>query len=610
MQSFNDQYSHSTTLEPSKSFKTRAIFDSMEISTKQFYMFDNDTGEIIDLRTSEIVEYDQIQFQKENAWQDFWKESQLKTLELIKACKQGQFTLVESILQSQHFIDINAKDSNDQTCLHFACSSGNFQIAYHLIQKGSYLNEQDCDGCTPLMISVKGNLIDIVTLLVYNKANVDRQDFSMNTPLHVALENNSLEIIQILLKYKADPYIKNAENINALQLISNTEQQLIFKQFGYEKQYVIERLVKSTKEPKDQKDSASYRKSINRIMKFLGQSVSTNTLQKQTYQARQSVVPIGGQNIGPDSFTYHKELGKGAFGIVYLVKKKDEQNSLYAMKVLRKEKISQKLLPYIQTEKSILSVIDHPFIVKLHYAFQTQHKLFLVMDFCPGGDLTKLLDLKSKLSEQVAKMYTAEIILAIEALHQNKIMYRDLKPQNIIIDNKGHCMLTDFGLAKTDIENENTKSFCGTPAYMAPEVVNKKLYNRSVDWYQLGTITHEMLFGMPPYYSHNREELFENIKNKQLKFPQNNLSKEALSFISQLLERNPTKRLGAKKDSEEVKAHPWFSDINWDSAMNKKLPVPLPSIMNQANQTLQVNFDEDSQIQQRKAVDNWTFISD
>ncbi|CAD8046865.1 unnamed protein product [Paramecium sonneborni] len=611
MQSFNEEQSHSTTLEPSKSFKTRAIFDSMEISTKQFYMFDNDTGEIIDLRTSQIVEYDQIQFQKENAWQDFWKESQLKTLELIKACKQGQFSIVESIMQSSNFIDINAKDSNDQTCLHFACSSGNFQIAYHLIQKGSLVNEQDCDGYTPLMVSVKNNHIDLVTLLLYNKANVDRQDFLMNTPLHIALDNNCLEIITILLKYKADPYIQNAENLNALQLISNTDQQQIFKQFGYEKQYVGERLVQSTKESKESKDfNSSYRKSISRIMKFLGQSVPTNSLSKQNYQARQSVVPIGGNNIGPDSFTYHKELGKGSFGVVYLVKKKDEQNSLYAMKVLRKEKISQKLLPYIQTEKSILSVIDHPFIVKLHYAFQSECKLFLVMDFCPGGDLTKLLDLKQKLQEQIAKMYTAEIILAIEALHQNKIMYRDLKPQNIIIDNKGHCMLTDFGLAKTDIENEDTKSFCGTPAYMAPEVVNKKLYNRSVDWYQLGTITHEMLFGMPPYYSHNREELFENIKNKQLKFPQNNLSKDALSFISQLLERNPSKRLGAKKDSEEVKAHSWFQGINWDDVMNKKLPVPMPSIMNQANQTIQVNFEEDSQIQQKKAIDNWTFISD
>ncbi|CAD8140399.1 unnamed protein product [Paramecium octaurelia] len=608
MQSFNEGESHSTTLEPSKSFKSRSIFDTMEASTKQFYMFDNDTGDIIDLRTSQTVECDQIQFQKENAWQDFWKESQLKTLELIKACKLGQFSIVESILQSSNFIDINAKDSNDQTCLHFACSSGNFQIAYHLIQKGSQVNEQDCDGCTPLMVSVKNNHLDLVTLLLYNKANVDRQDFSMNTPLHIALDNNCLEIIKLLLNYKADPYIQNGENVNALQLISNTEQQQIFKQFGYEKQYVKERLVSSNNENKE--SNSSYRKSISRIMKFLGQSVPTNSLQKQTYQARQSVVPIGGQNIGPDSFTYHKELGKGSFGIVYLVKKKDEYNSLYAMKVLRKEKISQKLLPYIQTEKSILSVIDHPFIVKLHYAFQTQFKLFLVMDFCPGGDLTKLLDLKSKLAEHVAKMYTAEIILAIEALHQNKIMYRDLKPQNIIIDNNGHCMLTDFGLAKTDIETEDTKSFCGTPAYMAPEVVNKKLYNRSVDWYQLGTITHEMLFGMPPYYSHNREELFENIKNKQLRFPQNNLSKEALSFIQQLLERNPSKRLGAKKDSEEVKAHPWFSGFNWDDVMNKKLPVPSPSIMNQANQTLQVNFDEDSQIQQRKAIDNWTFISD
>lgn len=163
-------------------------------------------------------------------------------------------------------------------------------------------------------------------------------------------------------------------------------------------------------------------------------------------------------------------------------------------------------------------------------------------------------------------MYVAEIILALEALHKNKIMYRDMKPQNIIIDSQGHCMLTDFGLAKTDIDDTSmTKSFCGTPAYMAPEVVAKKIYSRSVDWYQLGTITHEMLYGIPPYYSHDRQELFENIKSKPLKFPsQIVVSQEAKTFMSQLLERNPTKRLGAKKDAEELKQHPWFKTMNWE----------------------------------------------
>ena len=153
--------------------------------------------------------------------------------------------------------------------------------------------------------------------------------------------------------------------------------------------------------------------------------------------------------VGPQDFIYWKQLGRGAFGEVYLVSR---ENKYYAMKILRKEKIlRQKLQRYAKTEQEVLYGMNHPFITKLHYAFQTDQKLFLVLEYCPGGDLGHLLQQKKKLSEDVAKIYIAEILLALEALHDNMIIYRDLKPENVILDENGHAKLTDFGLAKKNV---------------------------------------------------------------------------------------------------------------------------------------------------------------
>ena len=224
--------------------------------------------------------------------------------------------------------------------------------------------------------------------------------------------------------------------------------------------------------------------------------------------------------IGPQSFIATKLLGIGSFGEVYLVKKINTCQK-YAMKVINKEKIiSQNLVRYILTERRILSSINHPFIVRLHYSFQSTSKLFLILDYCPGGDLSDYLRREKKFTEERAKIYIMEILLALQHLHKKGIIFRDLKPDNVVIDDEGHALLTDFGLSKEGVfDNQGAKSFCGSFAYLAPEMIKKTGHGKSVDWYLLGVLLYEMIVGVPPYYSNDKEQLFRNIRNGVLKIP-------------------------------------------------------------------------------------------
>jgi len=163
-------------------------------------------------------------------------------------------------------------------------------------------------------------------------------------------------------------------------------------------------------------------------------------------------------------------------------------------------------IKYAMTERNVLSYTHHPFIVRLNYAFQTKNKLYLILDYCPGGDLGKYLLRTGQLDENVARIYIAEIVLAIQYLHRREIIFRDLKPDNIVVDEDGHCKLTDFGLSKEGIDdNISASSFCGSLAYLAPEMLSRKGHGKSVDWYLLGVLLYEMLVGKTPYYSTNKE---------------------------------------------------------------------------------------------------------
>ena len=241
------------------------------------------------------------------------------------------------------------------------------------------------------------------------------------------------------------------------------------------------------------------------------------------------------ENIGPSSFIPIQLLGKGSFGEVYLVQKKGE-SKLYAMKVLKKqEHFERQLVRYATTERNVLAYFTkHPFVVGLNYAFQTPSRLFLVLDYCPGGDMGQVIQREKRMTEAWARTYLSEILLALEDLHKQDIIYRDLKPDNVVIDEEGHALLTDFGLSKEGIfDNTSATSFCGSVAYLAPEMLKRQGHGKSVDWYLLGVLLYEMLFGTPPYYAKQKEQLFHNIKRGTLKLPRS-ISPECLDLLKRV----------------------------------------------------------------------------
>ena len=278
--------------------------------------------------------------------------------------------------------------------------------------------------------------------------------------------------------------------------------------------------------------------------------------------------------IGPNSFLCLALLGQGSYGEVYLVRQKNT-SKYYAMKVLDKFCIeNQNFFKYVYTEKNILSSINCPFIVKLYYSFQTNEKLFLIMDYCSGGDLSKQIHAQKRFSEDVAKFYICEIILALGELHKRDIIYRDLKPDNLVLDKNGHILLTDFGLSREGVYDKDiAKSFCGSIAYLAPEMLNRNGYGKAIDWYLLGVLLYEMLVGFPPFLASTHQEIFNNIINSELYIP-SFISKKAQKFIKLLMKKNPEERLGAKRDMEEIKENEYFSDIDWEKVYNKKYKTP------------------------------------
>ncbi|GMI42397.1 hypothetical protein TeGR_g10967 [Tetraparma gracilis] len=277
-------------------------------------------------------------------------------------------------------------------------------------------------------------------------------------------------------------------------------------------------------------------------------------------------------------FSLLRVLGKGSFGKVVLVRKKygEETNGLYAMKVLRKSHlVKRKQIERTKTERRVLSLVNHPFIMALHYAFQSGEKLYLVLDYCPGGELFFHLSRYRRFPERVARFYAAELLLALGHLHSHGIIYRDLKPENVLLDAEGHVKLGDFGLAKDGITSptQGAHSMCGTPEYMAPEVLTQKGHGFTVDWWGLGMLVFEMFTGLPPWYTTDKTKLFKRLKSAVLVVP-NFISSESASFVRGLLERDPATRLGAKGEVA-VQKHPFFSQVIWPNLLAKKLTPPI-----------------------------------
>ena len=278
------------------------------------------------------------------------------------------------------------------------------------------------------------------------------------------------------------------------------------------------------------------------------------------------------------------------------------------MKTLSKKRIlKENLTRYALTERNVLSNIRHPFIVKLRFAFQNSQTLFLIMDFLPGGDLGRYLQTQGRITESNSRIYAVEIILAISELHKSDIIFRDLKPENILLDKEGHVMLSDFGLSKENVFLENKeKSFCGSVAYLAPEMLKKTGHGKPMDWYLVGVVIYEMVVGIPPFFAETKEELFNNIENTNVKFP-NFFSLNLKNLLSRLFEKDPIKRI----KEEEIKTHPWFKGINWEDAMNKKLKPPKPNINRVRMNRFSSGFpNNEHEIIGSEKLNGWTFIEE
>jgi len=286
----------------------------------------------------------------------------------------------------------------------------------------------------------------------------------------------------------------------------------------------------------------------------------------------------GNDGAGPllDDFELVKVLGKGSYGKVMLVKHKGNDADVYAMKMLRKDDIIKRnQAEHTKAERNVLEAVSHPFVVALHYAFQTPKKLYFVLEYCPGGELFFHLSRSGRFPEGRARFYTAELLLALQYLHQLNIIYRDLKPENVLLDADGHVKITDFGLSKEGVEdNFSAKTMCGTPEYLAPEILERKGHGKAVDWYSLGALLFEMLTGLPPFYTKDRAKLFDRIRYEELKYP-SYVSATASDCCKGMMLRDPNKRLGGgPEDGEEIKKDAFFAGSDWTAYYHRRVSPP------------------------------------
>ena len=495
---------------------------------------------------------------------------------LWSAIENNQPEICKILLSRKNYGELvsqtNSRDQNQQTSLHMASHLGHLYICEILLEYGELtdVNAVDNQGRTPLHLSCLSGHYLISQLLIRSGTLINFQDNLKNTPMHYAVMSRNEKLINYLFTKFGNLNIENSEGVKPIDLL----------------------------------------RSHNLRIDCLPEECQNINISDTSCLSEDVVVEFEAHpSLSFHDFEAIQMLGRGSFGEVFLVKMRSTGKK-YAMKVLRKDKIiNGNLVKYAMVERNVLSIIKHPFIVSLSFAFQSPQKLYLVLDYCAGGNLTSYILRQRHFTEAIAKFYICEIILALEELHKNGIIYRDLKPDNVVVDADGHAMLTDFGLSKQGIsDNISAKSFCGSIAYLAPEMIKRRGHGKAVDWYLLGVILYEMIIGVPPFYSNNKDQLFYNIEHMKPVIPPR-VSQDAGSLIRKLLKKDPERRLGSR-GAEVVKRHHFFNEINWDDIYNKVQTPPLKPVVMMIPGYIPRNhvMEDFSSEPDTRHLDGWSFV--
>ena len=508
------------------------------------------------------------------------------------AASQGALSAVNVLLEPAYGADIRARTSLGRTAFHLAFLGGHLEVAETLLSHGADVNEADGDG---------------------------------NSCLHLAAAKDSIPLAKWLFAHGADPTVLNKLSKRPIDLAESLEMQRTLEEYII----ALRQSCRRRSYGRTPFEGVLWHNSrVDRVSSLLTKSraqISTKALKdfhkrlrsNRTAKTRTnspSKVSEDGDRMSDDEESVQESidymeliplclLGKGSFGEVYLVRQA-HTNKDYALKVIRKaEVLGKRLERYIMTEKRVLSYVKHPFIASMKAAFQTPENLLILMDYIPGGELSSYLNREKRFDEEKARLYICEILLALEALHSLHVAYRDLKPGNILLDSEGHTVLIDFGLAKEGMDTDVvTRSFCGSPAYLPPEILTKAGHTVRADWYQLGVLLYEMLTGAPPYYSQTRQAMFDSIRKGQLTFPKH-ISPAAKDLLAKLLARNPAER---PSNAEEIKSLQFFAGVNWKDVYDRRVKMPAPRFHRPKTQPISAEKLYGSK--ELKHFDDWSFV--
>uniref|UniRef100_A0A7R9UVA8 Uncharacterized protein n=1 Tax=Diacronema lutheri TaxID=2081491 RepID=A0A7R9UVA8_DIALT len=302
-----------------------------------------------------------------------------------------------------------------------------------------------------------------------------------------------------------------------------------------------------------------------------------------------------------EAFDVLDTLGTGTFGRVRLCRHTDT-GRYQALKIMKKSEVVRlKQVDHIKSEKEILTAVQHPFIITLYGVFQDERNLYMVLEYVPGGELFTHLRKAGKFTNDQTRFYAAQIVMAVQALHADSIVYRDLKPENLLLDEDGYLKITDFGFAK--YVEDRTWTLCGTPEYLAPEIIQSRGHGKAVDWWALGILIYEMLAGYPPFYDEDPLGIYQKILEGKIKFPWH-FDRHSKDVIKRLLTADLTKRIGnLKGGADDIKKHKWFVGLDWEQLHAKELSAPiLPEVKSKDDTS---NFDKypDSNEEQRIKID-------